>query len=248
MTVLILHLFLPVFLYSLLTVAAALCFQLSPLVSTIIGAAVFCLISFPVYRREQLMRGQQPVGFRFFGCLSFILILGIGSCLAVNNMITVTPIPRLFPGYSEVADAIYATPIAVQFVGTVLIIPAAEELVFRGLMFAPLRDRLPFWPAAIVSAVMFGVYHGNMLQGIYAFILGIAMAWLYDKFHSIAASYLYHMAANFISILVVNTGLVILNDTGHRVVFWLTVAVSVISCVICIARIREKVNLKEEEM
>ena len=158
-----------------------------------IGAAVFCLLSFPVYRWEQLMRGQQPVGFRFSGCLPFILILGIGSCLAVNNIITITPIPQLFPGYSQVADAIYATPFAVQFAGSVLVIPAAEELVFRGLMFAPLRDKLPFWPSAIVSAVMFGVYHGNVLQGIYAFILGIAMAWLYEQFHSIAAPYLYHM-------------------------------------------------------
>ena len=56
--------------------------------------------------------------------------------------------------------------------------PMAEELVFRDSI---IRILLPTgrWTAIIVSAFAFAVIHGNLMQGIPAFVMGIALALLY---------------------------------------------------------------------
>ena len=48
---------------------------------------------------------------------------------------------------------------------------------------------------------MFGLYHGNVVQAIYASILGCLMAILVEISGSLWASILFHMGANLISVL-----------------------------------------------
>ena len=59
--------------------------------------------------------------------------------------------------------------------------PIAEELVFRGMIFGKLRRAFSFWPAAIISGIMFGVFHMNIMQGVYASVLGVLLAYVYEK-------------------------------------------------------------------
>jgi len=55
------------------------------------------------------------------------------------------------------------------------------------------------WVAVIISALMFGLYHGNLVQGIYAFIMGCLLALVYEWTGSFAAPVLFHMIANHLS-------------------------------------------------
>lgn len=59
--------------------------------------------------------------------------------------------------------------------------PLSEELLFRGILFERLRMALPFFWAALGSAAFFGLVHGNWAQGIYATLMGLILAWLYEK-------------------------------------------------------------------
>ena len=149
------------------------------------------------------------------------------------------PIPFRFQG---------SPPFLIQILGAGLVIPAAEEMIFRGLMFAPLRDRLAFWPAALISAALFGLYHGNLLQGVYAFLLGLVMAWLYERFQTLAAPWVFHAAANVTSIVIVNTGLGILAEKRSAFAFYTALALAVVLSVFCLIRIERKTNIKEEEV
>src|SRR4051794_19475049 len=36
------------------------------------------------------------------------------------------------------------------------IVPVCEEFFFRGVLFRVLRERLPFWPAALLDGILFG--------------------------------------------------------------------------------------------
>ena len=205
----VLYLILPLVFYSLVTGVIALTLPLQALMCTLLGAAVtFPVLYYWPYRFDQARRGvMPPIPFRFQGCLPILILLGIGICLSVNNMISLTPLPEWSPGFEEVGEALYSPPFLIQILGAGLVIPAAEEMIFRGLMFAPLRDRMAFWPAALISAALFGLYHGNLLQGVYAFLLGLVMAWLYERFQTLAAPWVFHAAANVTSIVIVNTGL-----------------------------------------
>lgn len=54
--------------------------------------------------------------------------------------------------------------------------PVAEELLFRGLL---LRTLAPFSKklAIVVSALLFGLFHGNLLQTPYAIVLGLVLGY-----------------------------------------------------------------------
>ncbi len=86
-------------------------------------------------------------------------------------------------------------------VGSILV-PIAEELFFRGFLFTTLRKRTNFWISAILSAVCFGLVHGDPIAIIYAFVLGLIFAATYERSKSIYISILLHMLINFISTMV----------------------------------------------
>lgn len=59
---------------------------------------------------------------------------------------------------------------------TAVFTPFAEEFVFRGILYTGLRCRLAVLPSVLISAALFGLYHGELLQGTYAFLMGLFFA------------------------------------------------------------------------
>ena len=55
--------------------------------------------------------------------------------------------------------------------------------------------------AMIFSALVFGIYHMNVVQAVYAFFLGLFFAWLYERYDSLWAPSIAHMSANLFVIL-----------------------------------------------
>lgn len=249
---LISYLILPVVFYNLMVLSFALVLPISSLACTALGAAVSLvgLYLFP-YRKDQALRGiTPPIPLRFGGCLPFLFLLGFGVCIGVNGLMGLTPLVRLSAGFMKASEALYSPPLSVQLFCAVLVIPAAEEMVFRGLMFAPLRDRMGFWPAAAVSAALFGLYHGNLVQGIYAFLLGLVMAWLYERFRTLAAPWCFHAAANLTSVLAVHTGFNVYFDSTETVYGIVSAAVGILIFLCCLywitGKLKKRPSLSEE--
>ena len=179
------------------------------LATTIISVAVMPFFLWFFNRDKKDHCSYAPVPAANYG---YIVILGIGMCLAVNNIITMLNLQRFFGGYQQVAESLYRNNLVFELIAMGLIIPFTEELLFRGLCFLRLRERLPFWLAAFFSALLFGVYHGNALQGIYAFCLGLAMSYVYERYRSLMAPYVFHGTANLLSVLITETKLGFLVD------------------------------------
>ena len=58
------------------------------------------------------------------------------------------------------------------------------------------RQSLPFWGANILQAILFGILHGNWLQGCYAAALGLLLGVVCEKGGSIYYSILLHILFN----------------------------------------------------
>jgi CAAX protease family protein len=80
--------------------------------------------------------------------------------------------------------------ITLAFVGA--IVPFAEELFFRGLIYGWLRRRMSVWLAASVSGLGFAVLHGIWWLIPALFLLGVALALIYERSGSIWASVVTH--------------------------------------------------------
>lgn len=95
---------------------------------------------------------------------------------------------------SEIESAQGANQVPMQLIYTLILGPAAEELIFRGAIFQVLRKYGRVF-AILASAILFGIYHGNLPQGVFAFSMGILFAYITAEY-SICWSMLIHIFNN----------------------------------------------------
>lgn len=78
-----------------------------------------------------------------------------------------------------------------------VVIPVAEELLFRGVLYGGLR-RYGVARATIVSAAVFGLAHGPTVVALGAFVLGVIMALVYERTGSLWPAVVAHGVNNAI--------------------------------------------------
>ena len=104
------------------------------------------------------------------------------------------------PEYEIVAEAISVPPVLLQIVCVGVIGPLMEEVLFRGLIYRRLRDYVGVFWAILLSAAVFGLAHGNIIQGIFAGLFGVVLAMLYEHYGSLWAPVAAHVANNVFSV------------------------------------------------
>ncbi len=129
------------------------------------------------------------------------LLMALALSLGLNNLIIIGNLSEMSEAYEATMDALYSAPLFVQIASLAILVPLCEELVFRGLFFKRLREKGTFLQAALYSSVVFGLLHGNLVQGFYGFALGMMLAYLYEKYGSFKAPAAAHIAMNLLSIL-----------------------------------------------
>jgi membrane protease YdiL (CAAX protease family) len=82
-----------------------------------------------------------------------------------------------------------------------IIDPFAEELVFRGVFYQWLRDRFGVWPGIVVSSLAFGLAHGDIAVGGAAAVLGVVLAWSYEKSNSLWPPVVIHIINNSVKLV-----------------------------------------------
>lgn len=83
-------------------------------------------------------------------------------------------------------------------------VPIAEEFLFRGLLYRWLRDRWGTWAGVFLSALTFALIHPPAAGAAPAiFLIGLALAWLYEKTGSLKPGMALHGANNAIGISVI---------------------------------------------
>jgi membrane protease YdiL (CAAX protease family) len=88
--------------------------------------------------------------------------------------------------------------IALAILAAVVVAPVVEEIVFRGLLFGALAPRIGVLAAALVSAVIFGAVHGDMVLFPTLAALGFVSAIAYAATGNLWVSIALHAANNAI--------------------------------------------------
>ena len=135
----------------------------------------------------------------------------LSVCLLVNFSITLVMqlLALLFRGTSGVEEfgqssALPMGQSALQrivfIVAVVGLAPFFEEVIFRGILLCPLR-RFGDWFAILMSAMLFGLFHANLMQIPSAFGVGIVLGYLAVKYESILPGILVHSLQNLFAVL-----------------------------------------------
>lgn len=116
------------------------------------------------------------------------------------------------PVSNTIVDIASTSSIGVNFLVMVICAPIAEEFLFRKLLIdrtIKYGDRV----AILFSGLMFGLFHGNLNQFAYAFVLGICYGFIYVKTGNIRYTIYLHMLNNFLGSVL---GMLVLNFVGEE--------------------------------
>lgn len=80
----------------------------------------------------------------------------------------------------------------------VVLAPVFEELFFRGLFYPALRRRLGPTSAIVLNGAIFGIIHFQPLFMLSLILVGIVLAYLYEKTDSLAAPIIAHALYNLV--------------------------------------------------
>jgi membrane protease YdiL (CAAX protease family) len=177
----------------------------------------------PLYFANKAFRSITPhmrlalraLGFRGFSlgrALSWLVVLLLGI-FAVNNLyqyvITVlhlniqTNDQVLLAHSKEAPLTTYATLIA-----AVIVAPICEEVFFRGFVFTGLCRGMPVGWAIVLSALLFATTHADPGSFVVLFVIGLALAFLRWRTHSIWPGIALHAlnngAAALLIVLIMN--------------------------------------------
>lgn len=176
----------------------------------IMGSMVAIPVVFSDYKNDLMLTGRyrlkNPI--TVVQIKQMLAVIGITICLSVglNNVICMSPLVELSEEYQNASDAFYGGSIELELLGSALITPFLEELLHRGVVFGRLRRRMQMWPAVLVSALIFAILHFNMVQFIYAFLLGIVFALFVEKTGHLYPAVIAHVVSNAVAVVRTETG------------------------------------------
>lgn len=142
---------------------------------------------------RQVLKPQRLIG---------IVCCGIAMQITLSMALTVIlPLmPKIFESYSAVMNALGSESVW-MILCVCILAPIGEELIFRGLTLRIMKKAVPIWVVIIVQAFLFGLYHMNLVQGVYAFLLGLLFGYVAYRYGSVVPGILLHMAVNSSSYL-----------------------------------------------
>lgn len=102
-----------------------------------------------------------------------------------------------FASYQQEVSSVQDKTWGVVGIGILfLLAPFFEELFFRGCLYRALRARFSRFLAIIMSSFVFSFVHGYFFLFIYVFLVGLLLAYMYEKRGSLVAPLAFHMLNN----------------------------------------------------
>lgn len=129
----------------------------------------------------------------------------IGLAMGLNLMVTFFRLASYSASYEEVASTQYSVPLGIGLIVYGILTPITEELIFRGVLYNRIRKYFPVPVAIFLGALVFGCYHGNLVQMVYAFLMGLAINMMYEYYKHLGAPIIFHCCANFVVYLFAKT-------------------------------------------
>ena len=153
-------------------------------------------------RKKRPETAEKPAGLHIvlLVLMGLILQFGISSVLTLIELMA----PKVMENYNELMEAMGLGEMSLPVMIAVSVMaPLSEEVLCRGVILR-LAERVSprFWVANVIQALAFGILHGNLVQGIYAFALGLVIGYIYGKYRNIWLCMLLHGAMNLSSYVI----------------------------------------------
>lgn len=160
--------------------------------------------------RKKELTSSQRVNLRnlfTFKNIFLIALTALGLQLTVTGaMGMILPhFEKLTEQYEDLMEQMLSGNPIVVFVCIVILAPFSEELIFRGVILRKAKKIMPFFAANMIQALLFAIFHMNLVQGAYAFLVGLVLGFIVYEYNSLKASILFHLCFNALSFVLLET-------------------------------------------
>ncbi|NLL75823.1 MAG: CPBP family intramembrane metalloprotease [Clostridiales bacterium] len=152
------------------------------------------------YASDKKRPGNPVKGFSFLTIPAMLLCMaGLQYTCSGLLMVLSNLAPDMLTGYVQLLESSGLNNLEPgTVIATVIFAPIGEELLFRGLTLSFAKKLTSkFWIANLLQATCFGIFHANIIQGIYAAIMGLVFGYVAEKYKSLYAAILLHALVNF---------------------------------------------------
>ena len=126
----------------------------------------------------------------------------IGICMALSYNLLLCGLNKIVY-FTNLYDLTNRN-IIVALLTTGIFGPILEELIFRGIVYEKLKLLHKRTTAIIITGILFGLFHGNIIQFIYAFLLNFILIKSYEKENNVLTPIIIHVCLNSITVLLIN--------------------------------------------
>ncbi len=136
-----------------------------------------------------------------------VLGVGVGLLLTLVTALLEHLIEHFFGPHPQFAALALAKhrgigDFVLDFMSVSLFAPIAEEVFFRGFIFAGLAQRMPVVLAAAISAALFSAAHFDLWSFVPIFAVGLGLATVYYTTRSLRANIVTHATFNTLSLVI----------------------------------------------
>ena len=130
------------------------------------------------------------------------VICGVALCFFANGTAIIGYIfrPEIAGNYSQHTEQAGIGVNILAIFSSVILAPIGEEFSFRGLTLKFAKKSFgKFWLANLLQAFLFGASHGNWVQGIHTFFIGLVLCCLAERYQTLLPCIVLHFVVNFSS-------------------------------------------------
>ena len=197
---------------------------------SVITACVF----YALYRRIEVGRS----GVRFDATVIRVcglIILGVAlqslAYGALNFITLFAQQSETLDSYSSMMENLNGTKTMWIFLYTMLFAPIVEETVFRGFIFKSCRMGFGVIGANVIQALGFAIFHGNIVQAIYAFVLGMFLGYVMFQRESLIEVIGLHIVINAAGIFIAPVAAAIITVFAGREIAYTVLIVTSLTLV-----------------
>lgn len=171
-----------------------LCYEVVPM--TLFLTCLFLLIPVFIYTKK-----KKIVLFKKLPMIDYVQLYSIAVIINIVVSGVVEMLPKAWvTNYDNSIGYIENLSFFPLLLSTGICAPLIEEIFFRYLMVNKLKSKPII--AIIFPALLFGIAHGDIIQGSYAFILGMMLSYLYIKTDNLLVPLILHIGINTSSIII----------------------------------------------
>lgn len=215
----------------------------------LISSVLTILILFLIYKIRKKncsdeLQLKKTSGFN----IGFAIILGISCWLFNSGVLSLIEETGLFSSQFQYMEDLMAPlssgSLILSIITVGIIAPFAEEFLFRGVIYNTLSKKISIRWTIIIQAILFGVFHFNLIQGVYATLLGLVFGYVTYKTKSLWPAVIMHILNNLIATI---APYVLSQSFGGTMVYILFAIIGAIGIIIGVFLTKSK-NIEDEEI